>query len=114
MRAGALIVCDASPLIFLAKMRRLDLIFNPLGNDVIVLKCVVDDVMTPVKPVSAERVRLQQFMERVWVIDVTESDPAPPALSRSDCQSLTWAARNGCSLMKNYCRTPPVREDWPP
>ena len=94
MSGAVLIVCDASPLIFLAKMDRLDLIFSLLGTDVVVLKCVADEVTIPAESASEEQFRLQQFMARVRVIDFTESDPAPSALSRSDRQSLTWAVRN--------------------
>ena len=41
------IVCDASPLIFLAKIDRLDLIELSIGAHAIVLRCVVqDEVLT--------------------------------------------------------------------
>jgi hypothetical protein len=38
------VVCDASPLIFLAKLDRLGLICGLLGKDAVVLQCVVDEV----------------------------------------------------------------------
>ena len=41
------VVCDASPLIFLAKLDCLDLIPALLGDRIVVLQCVADEVLSP-------------------------------------------------------------------
>ena len=40
------IVCDASPLIFLAKLNRLDLVARVLCGEIFVLRCVLDEVLS--------------------------------------------------------------------
>jgi predicted nucleic acid-binding protein len=50
------VVCDASPLIFLAKVDRLGLIREILGERIVVLQCVADEVESEqADPVEAAR-----------------------------------------------------------
>ena len=87
------VICDASPLIFLAKLDRLELIAAVLEGEVFVLKCVVEEVATEnTDPV--ERARLNAFFDSVEVVDFTASEYPSTSLSRSDRSTLQWAIEN--------------------
>jgi predicted nucleic acid-binding protein len=88
-----LIVCDASPLIFLAKLDRLNLIGEVLGHEVFVLQCVVEEV-TSAKAGPLESERLRAFFDGVEVVDFEASAYASKALSQADQSTLTWAMEN--------------------
>lgn len=87
------VLCDASPLIFLAKLDRLDLIRMVLGDQIFVLRLVVDEVCRLDAP-PMELDRLNRFMENVEVIPFEESDHPSLSLSRCDRASLAWAKRH--------------------
>ena len=88
-----IIVCDASPLIFLAKLNRLDLIREILGGDVFVLRCVVDEVCSD-RTGPLETMRLASFFEHARIIDFTSPAYPSSALSASDRSTLAWATAN--------------------
>lgn len=88
-----LVVCDASPLVFLAKLDLLRLIYEVLGGDVFVLKCVVDEVCSE-SALPMERDRLDAFFQNVTVVDSTESRHQSRSLSKCDHYTLTWAVDN--------------------
>jgi len=85
--------CDASPLIFLAKLDRLDLIPDLLGPGVCALRLVIDEVCRADTP-PVEFGRLTRFLEKIEVIDFAESGHPSQSLSRSDRATLNWAIRN--------------------
>lgn len=85
------VVCDASPLIFLAKLGRLNLIRALLGEDVVILRCVVDEVLGPDLIASSERQRLCDFVGGVEVVDFDETTHHSARLSASDASTLTYA-----------------------
>ena len=87
------VVCDASPLIFLAKLNRLDLISKVLQGELIVLKCVVEEVISENAGV-VERERLSDFFKHVEVIDSCPPKLHSVSLSRSDQSTLTWAVKH--------------------
>ena len=84
------IVCDASPLIFLAKLNRLHLISDVLQGRVSVLKCVVDEVSSENAGVT-ETKRLGAFLDSVEIVDFQAPEWSSKALSQSDQSTLTWA-----------------------
>lgn len=84
------ILCDASPLIFLAKLDQLALIEQVLGEQIFVLKCVVDELQSD-KASLTEKKRLTDFFETVQIIDFQIEELQSSALSRSDQSSLRWA-----------------------
>jgi predicted nucleic acid-binding protein len=88
-----IIVCDASPLVFLAKLNRLDLIPEILGDDIFVLRCVVDEVCSD-RAGPLETVRLASFFEEARIIDFHSPECPSSALSRSDWSTLKWASEN--------------------
>jgi predicted nucleic acid-binding protein len=88
-----IVVCDASPLIFLAKLNRLDLISPLLGPDVVVLKCVAAEVAEPEKAGEIELRRLTVFLKSARIVDFSESAYSPGRLSASDRQTLTYAVQ---------------------
>jgi predicted nucleic acid-binding protein len=88
------VVCDASPLIFLAKLDRLGLIRGLLGKDVVVLQCVVDEVLGAEHDHVLEQKRLKAFLKSVRTIAFAESSYKSGRLSASDRQTLTYAVRH--------------------
>ncbi len=88
-----LIVCDASPLIFLAKLDRLNLIGEVLGGEVFVLQCVVNEAISA-KAGPLESERLRTFFDGVKAVDFEASKYVSSALSQADQSTLTWAIEN--------------------
>jgi len=87
------VLCDASPLIFLAKVDALAWIRQVLPGRHVVLKCVVRELVGErAGPVEAERLR--GWLEQVEVIDFEGSLFPSRALSRSDQSTLAWAVEN--------------------
>jgi predicted nucleic acid-binding protein len=84
------IVCDASPLIFLAKLDRLNLIPDVLQGRVSVLRCVVDEVSSENAGVT-ETKRVVAFLDSVEIIDFQAPEWSSKALSQSDQSTLSWA-----------------------
>ena len=90
----SVVVCDASPLIILAKLDRLHLITDLLGNDIVVLRCVADEVLGE-RAGTLERQRLNDFMATVATVTAfEESDIESKSLSASDRYTLTYSIRN--------------------
>lgn len=88
-----IVVCDASPLIFLAKLNQLALIERVTRRSPVVLRCVVDEVLSKrAMPLEAERLR--EWLSTVRVVDYTGSLFPTDALSRSDQSSLAWSVEN--------------------
>jgi predicted nucleic acid-binding protein len=88
--AGKVVLCDASPLIFLAKLNRLDLIERSTEARVIVLRCVVHEVLSA-RAALVETERLRAWFATVEVVDYEGSLFESQALSLSDRTSLAWA-----------------------
>ena len=87
------VVCDASPLIFLAKLDRLGLIARLLGPEVVVVECVAREVTDIKRAGEIERARLEAFLATATVVPYTETTPAPARLSTCDRQTLAYAIR---------------------
>jgi predicted nucleic acid-binding protein len=88
-----IVLCDASPLIFLAKLNRLALIPQLLGPEVVVLQCVVNEVLGTALEPRAEKQRLEAFLQSAQVVEFADSDYQAGRLSASDRQTLTYAVR---------------------
>ena len=88
-----IVLCDASPLIFLAKLNRLHLIPQLLGPDVVVLQCVVNEVLGTAQVQHPEQQRLAAWLQSVRVVESIDSDYEAGRLSASDRQTLTYAVR---------------------
>ena len=88
------VLCDASPLIILAKLDRLHLIGDLLGKDIVVLQCVVDEVLGE-RASTLERQRLDKFVGTAATVTAfAESDIESKSLSASDRFTLTYSVRN--------------------
>lgn len=87
------VVCDASPLVFLAKTDRLDLLKTIPGGNIVILECVVREVLSD-RASPWEKTRLSRFFQNVRRVDYEKADPAVRALSRSDQSILNWAIEN--------------------
>jgi len=84
------VVCDASPLIFLAKLDRLELIGELLGERVVVLECVAREVASE-QAGPVEAARLRRFLERAEVVRTESVARLSRALSKCDEATLAWA-----------------------
>jgi len=85
------VVCDASPLIFLAKLNRLDLITRLLGPEVVVVECVAREVTHIERAGEIERARLEAFLAFATIAPFTGSTFAAGRLSTCDRQTLGYA-----------------------
>lgn len=90
---NGVVVCDASPLIFLAKLGCLHLIPALLGEDIVILRCVADEVLSPSCDAS-ERRKLQDFFKTVEIVDDGQCAYESQTLSRADCLTLTYAVES--------------------
>jgi predicted nucleic acid-binding protein len=88
------VVCDASPLIFLAKLDRLTLIGSLLGGEVVVLQGVVAEVLAPAENFHAEQQRLREFLGSIRIVTIPEPTQPSGRLSASDARTLAYAVRH--------------------
>jgi predicted nucleic acid-binding protein len=88
-----LIICDASPLILLAKINQLDLIHKVLDGEILVLQCIVDEVCSD-SAGEVESIRLNRFLETVKIVDFVDSDYPSKSLSTNDRSVLNWSIQN--------------------
>ena len=92
-KSRRLVICDASPLIFLAKVDQLELIAKVTGCPVVVLSCVVREILSErATPVEAHRLRI--WLSNVETVEHEDSLFTTDALSKSDQSTLAWAVKN--------------------
>ena len=87
-----IVVADASPLIFLARIRQLKLIHTVLGRDIRLPKAVHRELFAGVVN-PAEGDRLKQFLQRCRVETVRRPKRFATAMSAADNAALTLALR---------------------
>lgn len=88
-----LVICDASPLIFLAKVDQLGLSAKVTGCPIVVLSCVVREILSErTTPIEAHRLRI--WLSSMETVDYEGSLFATDALSRIDQSTLAWAVNN--------------------
>ncbi len=93
-----IVIADASPLIFLAKVRRLGLVRRLLGPDIRLPRQVRDEVLAPeVDP--AERRELETFLEACTVETVRSPRRFASAMSVADNAALTLAVRRRAEIL---------------
>ena len=92
------VVCDASPLIFLAKIDRLELIRKIAGDEVVVLRCVCDEILSD-RGGPSELGRLKNFLESVRIEEIVTDRSVGNQLSLTDRSSLVWAIKNGAQRL---------------
>ena len=88
-----IVICDASPLIFLAKVDALDLVRQVIPGRQVVLACVVREVLGE-RAGGVESERLRRWLAGVDVVDFEGSLFPSLTLSRSDHSTLAWAVEN--------------------
>lgn len=87
-------VCDASPLIFLAKIRRLELLPDLFPGEILVPDDVQRElVASPIPP--AEEAVLETFLRSCQVVRIRPKGFRSTALSTADRTVLTLAVREG-------------------
>jgi predicted nucleic acid-binding protein len=93
-----IVVADASPLIFLAKIEKLILIPRLFAGELLVPSSVRDEVLAaPIAP--AEALALGAFLASCRVVGVRRPRRFAAALSRADSEALTLALRRRADLL---------------
>jgi predicted nucleic acid-binding protein len=93
-----IIVADASPVIFLGKIRQLPLISRLLRGTILVPEVIADEIMaSPISP--AETRVLGKFLEKCRVLKVARPRSFAAALSRADNAALTLAVRKRADVL---------------
>jgi predicted nucleic acid-binding protein len=87
------VLCDASPLIFLAKLDELGLIAEVLESDVFILQAIVDEVCSESAD-EVELLRIRRFLDSVTVVEFRDSDYPSQTLSENDRSVLNWSIQN--------------------
>ena len=87
------ILCDASPLIFLAKLDELSLIAEVLEGEIVILQSIVDEVCCD-SAGEIELLRLRRFLNSITVVEFSDSDYPSQSLSENDRSVLNWSIRN--------------------
>ncbi|MBT3191519.1 MAG: DUF3368 domain-containing protein [Verrucomicrobia bacterium] len=93
-----IVVADASPIIFLAKIRRLDLIQRLLGEDIRIPRTVVKELVVPgMDPVEEEVIT--HFLATTKVEQVRKPRRFATAMSAADNAALTLALRSKADFL---------------
>ena len=93
-----IVVADASPLIFLGKLRRLELLRHVLGSDIRVPRAVYHELLVPaVEP--AERLVLETFLGPCRIEAVSRPGSFARAMSAADNAVLTLAMRSKADIL---------------
>lgn len=95
-----IVVADASPLIFLAKLRQLDLLHELFGNDIRLPQAVRDELL-PAGTDPAEQTVLEEFIISCRIETVVRPKRFAVAMSSADNQALTLAIQ--CQADRLLC-----------
>ncbi len=98
------VVADASPLIFLGKIRRLALIHRVLGHDIVVPQQIREEVLA--RPLdSAESDELHRFLAPIRIERVDSPRDYAAGMSRADNAAMSLAVRLKADLLLTDDRT---------
>ncbi|MHC4884994.1 MAG: DUF3368 domain-containing protein [Planctomycetota bacterium] len=92
-----LIVADACPLIFLARLNHLSLLTS-LFRQITVPHCIMDEVLAP-GGVGSEQIRLRSFLGSCQILDAPEEIFPSKALSVADNRLLSLCCRHKADLL---------------
>ena len=93
-----IVVADASPLIFLAKVRQLDLVHELLGRDIRLPRAVHREVMAPGID-AVEREALESFLANCRIEAVPRPRRFASSMGAADNAALTLAVRCRASIL---------------
>lgn len=93
-----IVVADASPLIFLAKLRQLDLIPKLLDGDIRIPRVVYKEVLTPGID-RPERDALESFLANCMIEAVPRPRSFASPMSAADNAALTLAIRRKATVL---------------
>jgi predicted nucleic acid-binding protein len=88
------VICDASPLIFLAKLDRLALVRAVLGREVVVVDCVVSEILGGGTASDSEHRRLTEFVASCRVVTSRARASRSQRLSLCDTRTLAYAVKH--------------------
>jgi predicted nucleic acid-binding protein len=98
MKKKLIVICDACPIIFLAKINCLKNIKLLLGKNIIIPEIILKEVLSPVITPFEERV-LDNFIKDIKVIKAKERLFKSKALSKADNFLLSYAVKNKVDLV---------------
>ncbi len=93
-----IVVADASPLIFLGKLRQLDLVFRVVGEDVRLPEAVLAEIVTADTEPAELRV-LRPFLARCTVEPVRRPNRYASGMSKADNAAVTLAVRSAADFL---------------
>jgi len=93
-----IIVADAAPLIFLAKINQLSLLTELFNAEIFVPSAVRKEIISPEVPPDEERL-LSAFLAGCEVVDLRKPVSYAQALSFADNCILTLASREGAAIV---------------
>jgi len=93
-----ILIADAAPLIFLAKINQLRLITGLFDTDILVPSVVQDEILGPGVPPDEERL-LTAFLSNCKVVDLRNPDVFAKALSFADNCVLTLAHKEHANII---------------
>jgi predicted nucleic acid-binding protein len=92
------VIADASPLIFLAKIRQVDLMMKLWGRDILVPRRVADEVLAAGTDYLELDV-LKGFLQHCKIETIRSPRQFALAMSLADNEALTLAIRSGASML---------------
>jgi predicted nucleic acid-binding protein len=93
-----IVVADASPLIFLARIRQLELVLGLFPGELLVPTGVRDELLAPPLPPDEEHL-LDAFLQDCTVVRVSKPRTFAAAMSPADNAALTLAIRKNADLL---------------
>jgi predicted nucleic acid-binding protein len=93
-----IVVADTSPLIFLARLRRLELIRELFPGELLVPTAVREEILAPPQPPDEEHL-LRAFLQDCLVVRVTNPRAFATGMSDADNAALTLAVRKHADLL---------------
>jgi predicted nucleic acid-binding protein len=93
-----MVVADTSPLIFLGKIRQLELLPLLFGGEILIPSLVEREVLArPISP--AEELTLRAFLSEVKVLEIAPEKRFAAGLSLADTATLALAIRESADLL---------------
>lgn len=93
-----IVVADASPLVFLGKIRQLDLLEELFGSPILVPALVWEEVLGPSAPLDEQRA-LERFLHHARIEETGPEEASVPGLSRADRAALALAKKRDADLL---------------
>ena len=92
------IIIDSCPIIFLSKIKALDILFLLFPGEITTIKKVKDEIEKGFIPVD-ESIEINKFFNKIEIVDTNKTFISSSTLSRTDNELITYAVNNKFDLM---------------